>query len=73
MSSFVVSLKSSSTLLKKTYQGQVWLHMPVIPTYRGQGWLRQKDYKFKASLGYILKLCLKKEKKKTLPNMSGNL
>jgi hypothetical protein len=34
--------------------------MPVIPALRR---LRQKDYKFKANLGYIAEPCLKKKKK----------
>jgi hypothetical protein len=35
--------------------------MPVIPTCRKQ---RQEDLKFEASLGYIVRSCLKKKKKK---------
>jgi hypothetical protein len=34
--------------------------MPVIPAL---GRLRQEDPEFKTSLGYIVKLCLKKKKK----------
>jgi hypothetical protein len=36
----------------------VWRYIPVIPTCRG---LRQKNYKFEASLGYIVNTCFKNE------------
>jgi hypothetical protein len=37
-----------------------WWHIPVISPLRS---LRQEDSKFKASLGHIERLCLKKKKK----------
>jgi hypothetical protein len=36
--------------------------MPIVPTLRR---LRQEDREFEASLGYIVRHCLKIEKKKT--------
>jgi hypothetical protein len=38
-----------------------WWYSPIIPA---PGRLRQKDFKFQVSLGYIAKPCLKKKKKK---------
>jgi hypothetical protein len=38
-----------------------WWQMPVIPALRR---LRQKDQKFKASLGYLARPCLKQNKTK---------
>jgi hypothetical protein len=37
-------------------------YMPVIPALRN--W-RQEDHKFETSLGYIVRPCLKKKKKKS--------
>jgi hypothetical protein len=39
----------------------VWWCTPVIPAFRN---LRQEDCKFKASLGYIERPCLKKQNNK---------
>jgi hypothetical protein len=39
-------------------------HTPVIPALR----LRQEDNEFKANLGFMARLCLKKKKK----NLEGN-
>jgi hypothetical protein len=53
-------------LLKTVLLGQVWWCPPIIPVL---GRLRQKDSKFKDSLGYIARPCLKKkmqEKNKTI-------
>jgi hypothetical protein len=36
-------------------------HTPVIPALR----LRQEDNEFKANLGFMARLCLKKKKKKS--------
>jgi hypothetical protein len=40
---------------------QTWWHMPIIPAL---GRLKQEDHKFEASLGYIVRSCLKKKKNK---------
>jgi hypothetical protein len=42
-------------------KSQVWWHTPEFPALRR---LRQEDSKFKASLGYTAKPCLKNQKKK---------
>jgi hypothetical protein len=42
--------------LIRIYGSQAWLHMPVILAL----WmLRQEELEFKASLGYIVRLCVK--------------
>jgi hypothetical protein len=41
--------------------GWVWYHIPIIPAL---GMLRQKDSESKASVGYVLRSCLKKDKEK---------
>lgn len=38
----------------------MWTLIPVIPTLKR---LKQRDYKFKASLSYIATLCLKTQNK----------
>jgi hypothetical protein len=43
--------------------------MPVIAVL---GRLRQEDHKFKTSLGYISRICLKKKKIKTTPKSKPN-
>jgi hypothetical protein len=48
------------TLKKKEKKKKRWCR-PVSP---GLEKLRQKSLKFKASLGYIVRLCLKKQMKK---------
>jgi hypothetical protein len=45
---------------RKEGKSEVWWHMPEIPVL---GRLRQRT-EFKASLGYIVSLCLKKTKRK---------
>jgi hypothetical protein len=40
---------------RRMVQGQAWRYTPVIPA------LRREDYDFKASLGYIVRSCLKKQ------------
>jgi hypothetical protein len=40
------------------------VYIPVIPALRK---LSQEDFKFKASLGYLLKPCLKKKQNKKKP------
>jgi hypothetical protein len=42
--------------IKKTRKSRVWAHTPVIPAL---GRLRQEDWKFQVSLGYIARLNLK--------------
>jgi hypothetical protein len=43
----------------KEMVGQEWWNMSVKPALKS---LRQKDCKFKASLSYIVRLCLKRKK-----------
>jgi hypothetical protein len=45
----------------KKILNHVWWCTPVIPAF---GRLRQEDHEFKASLGHIARLCLKKKDKK---------
>jgi hypothetical protein len=45
----------------------VWWFIPVMPAF---GKLKQEDCKFVASLGYIVRLYLKKQQRK--PNPSPN-
>jgi hypothetical protein len=42
--------------VKKEMSSQVWWSMPVIPALEG---LRQKGHEFQASLGNIVRQCLK--------------
>jgi hypothetical protein len=50
---------SSSHILNGKKNSQVWCHESLIPALRRQN---EKDHKFKASLGYKERLCLKKKK-----------
>jgi hypothetical protein len=40
-----------------------WWHMLAIPVF---GRLRQDDQEFQASLGYLIRTCLKKRRKKSM-------
>jgi hypothetical protein len=51
----IISLKLS---LKNRDFSWAWWHTPVIPAL---GRLKQKNHGFKASLGYIVRPCLKKK------------
>jgi hypothetical protein len=46
------------SISSKIQNSWVWWHMPVTPALR-----MQEDEEFKSSLGYIVRLCLKKQKK----------
>jgi hypothetical protein len=39
----------------------VWWHIAIIPAF---GWLGQEDCRFEAILGYIVRPCVRKGKKK---------
>jgi hypothetical protein len=47
-------------LNKGKFQNWAWWYMPIIPAL---GMLREEDLKFQPSLGYTVRLCLKKKKK----------
>jgi hypothetical protein len=47
--------------------------MPVIPAWCGGGVLRQEIQQFKASLGYIVRDCLKKTKQQQMGDQSWAL
>jgi hypothetical protein len=49
---------SRSALSKKLGFSQAWWCTPILPALRR---LRQEDWKFKDSLGYITRPCLKKK------------
>jgi hypothetical protein len=50
----------STDFLNKKKMDWIWWYMPEIPTF---GRLRQEDHKLEASLGYIVRSCLKKKGK----------
>jgi hypothetical protein len=50
---------------KKEIKSQVWWCMPITPTL-GVTRLRQEDHKTQASLGYRVRSCLKKNKRKNI-------
>jgi hypothetical protein len=47
--------------LNKIYVNLAWWYKAIIPALWG---LRQKEYKFKARLGYTVRACLKNKTKK---------
>jgi hypothetical protein len=50
------SIPSTKKKRKKEFQAWAWWYMSIKPTL---GRERQKDFKFKVSLGYIWRSCLK--------------
>jgi hypothetical protein len=47
----------------------MWWFMPIIPALRR---VRQKDHKFKASLGHTVRQCFKQNKTKTKSKKERN-